>query len=409
MKKTENLVQLSPTPIRFGVRSVKIELVNNRKKTEYHDYAEIVIINTKNGRELPHPLTSFIYALWRHREFNTQLARAKHTVAFLNHIVSDYYTTFKLDSLADLTIEHACHFLHHKVKEGCSRSTIHSYDSTLMYFYHYLCRKGVLKNLTIDMFRYQENKKTKRRNLVSLFIPNIQLPRHSRKEDKAKRLEEHHVIPFIETAVEVAPDIALGIYFSCFGGLRGSEVLSVKRSEIKSVGVNGEHGLIVKLKTDDKYARGSGNRVKSPGTQMIEPVKELLHLLYKEHMDNYPDPIDGSDSLFVNKWGYAMQYQNYRDRFNNVKKEFIKRLQSSPNPDDNLYAITYASLKWSTHIGRGIYSNAIAEQCTNIIELMQRRRDKSALSSIHYLNNTKKQRITIGNSLEEMFEDSESS
>ncbi|OMD43480.1 hypothetical protein BSK52_03460 [Paenibacillus odorifer] len=85
-----------------------------------------------------------------------------------------------------------------------------------------------------------------------------------------------------------------------------------------------------------------------------------------------------------------MQYQTYRQYFK--KDKFIQNLKESDNPDDQLYALTYSSLSWSTHIRRATYSNRVAEECQNLIELMLKRRDTSPGSSIAYLVSTESEK-----------------
>ncbi|MGE6717712.1 hypothetical protein ACQKGD_10095 [Peribacillus frigoritolerans] len=392
--------------IRFEVRNTKIEKDKGRMGIEVNEYATIVLVNKENKREVPHPLTSFIYDKWRFSRYNNQLARAKHLTTFLNHTLIEFYTLFKVRSISDLDVVHGVHFLEHKKEQGCSRNTLRTYDKTIIYFYEYLANKGQLKNLKKEDFEWTINYRTKKKTLKSLFIPKMQsLPAVKVDDTKARTLEEHHVIAFIRTAMTVANDIALGVYLAIFGGLRGSEVMSVKRSEIKKLGVYGENGLIVRLKTDSRVAKGSGNRVKSPGVQPIDAVKGLLQELYRTHLERYPAPKDGSDSLFVNSRGASMQYQTFNQKFKKVKKAFIEKLKESDNPDDKLYALNYQSLKWSTHIGRGTYSNNIAEECQHLIELMRARRDSSPESALPYLVNTKNSINQMNQGLEEMYED----
>ncbi|WNF38501.1 glycogen branching protein [Bacillaceae bacterium IKA-2] len=391
--------------IKFKTNTVKITKVIRRNE-EVQEYVVILLENKKNKRIVIHPLTSFIYDNWRRKEHNTQLARAKHIVAFLNHIFFDYYDILMVDNLEELHIKHAIHFLEKKVSDGCVKSTIYAYDSTIMHFYYYLTKKKLLKNYQIEDFKWSYDTARKKKNLESMLIPEMEYVPTNRNvgEQKAKTLEQEHVPIFIMTAIDVAPRIALGIYLSIFGGLRGSEVMSVKRSTIKSIGVRGEHGLIVKLATDRLNSKGSGNRVKSPGIQPIQAIKSLLSELYISHDLNYPAPIDGSDSLFVNKHGKTMQYQTYNELFNKVKESFIQTLKKSPNPDDKIAALNYKSLKWSTHIGRGTYSNSIAEQVNSILEIMRLRRDRSPNSSTGYLTNTKNSIKILNDSMEELLE-----
>lgn len=383
--------------IKFSIRHVKISESMGRKGVQVYEYIVIVLINKKNNREVPHPITSFIYDKWRFTSVNNQLARAKQLTPFLNYVFIECSSKYRLKSFSNLKIEHGVHFLEYKRKQGCSISTIDSYDSTLRHFYKYLSRNGGLNHFNKDDFKGEVQKSFFKQHMASLPAPNLE-------DDKARRLEEHHIFPFIYTAIRVADDIALGIYISIFGGLRGSEVTSIKRPEIKKLGVYGEHGLIVKLKTDTKYAKGSGNRVKSPGVQPIDAVKQLLSDLFKGHLERYPEPKDGSNSLFVNARGNTMQYQTYRQRFNKVKEAFIETLINSDNPDDKLYALNYKSLKWSTHIGRGTYSNNIAEQCNHLLDIMRARRDKSPQSVLPYLMHTQKSINQLNDDIEGMFE-----
>ncbi|WP_147533383.1 hypothetical protein [Bacillus marasmi] len=402
----KKIININPySDLRFEVRNTKIEKDRGRNGKQIDEYATIVLVNKRNKREVPHPFTSFIYDKWRFNRYNSQLARAKHITAFLNHTLIDFFPLFKLKSITDLNVVHGVHFLEYKHDQGCSLSTINAYDSTIMYFYEFLARRGLLTNIKIEAFIWTINFRTKKKTLVSLFKPKMQsLPSGKFDDTKARTLEEHHVIPFIKTAVTAANDIALGVYLAIFGGLRGSEVMSVKRSEIKKLGVYGENGLIVKLKTDARSAKGSGNRVKSPGVQPIDAVKDLLKELYLSHLEKYPAPLDDSDSLFVNSRGRAMQYQTFNQKFKKVKEAFIEKLKDSDNPDDKLYALNYKSLKWSTHIGRGTYSNNIAEECKNLVEIMKARRDNSPESALAYLENTKKSINQMNQGLEELFE-----
>ncbi|MCC2447232.1 site-specific integrase [Bacillus cereus] len=407
MRKVINLAPLEN--VRFGCRSTKLIIAHRKGKDIYQDYILIVLMNKENGREVVHPLTSFIYDNWKRKGYNTQIARAKHLVAFLNHIFFDYKNVLKINSLLDLTIDHGVHFLETKAKNGRLESTVNAYESTLTYFYLYLAKKGLLKrydysSLKSRAYTFEGNPKS----ISSIFKGEVSIVnKKSRAPEKIRRLADEHIIPFIATAIEVAPDIVLGIYICFFGGLRASEVLSIKRSEIKTKGVKGEHGLILKLTTDIKYAKGSNNRVKTPGNQGVQAYQDLLGFLYQFHLTYFQEPKDGSDSLLVDKRGNAMQYQTFRNRFNKVKDAFIKQLANSKSVTDKIYATNYLSLPWNSHIGRGTYSNLVAEQCNNLLELMLARRDSSASSALPYLAGSTEIILRVNSHLERMYEEGE--
>jgi hypothetical protein len=132
--------------IKFGIRHVKISESMGRKGVQVYEYIVIVLINKKNNREVPHPITSFIYDKWRFTSVNNQLARAKQLTPFLNYVFIECSSKYRLKSFSDLKIEHGVHFLEYKRKQGCSISTIDSYDSTLRHFYKYLSRNGGLNH-----------------------------------------------------------------------------------------------------------------------------------------------------------------------------------------------------------------------------------------------------------------------
>ena len=52
---------------------------------------------------------------------------------------------------------------------------------------------------------------------------------------------------------------------------------------------------------------------------------------------------------------------SYRYYFTNAKKTFIDYLKQSQDPNDKIASISLSNTDWSTHIGRGIFTNMLAE------------------------------------------------
>ena len=77
----------------------------------------------------------------------------------------------------------------------------------------------------------------------------------------------------------------------------------------------------------------------------------------------------------IDKNGNPMTVNTYWKRFNHVRREFIKRLYDCPNMETQMYAVFLESYKWSTHIGRGTYSNIVAQNANNIGEIAVMRGD----------------------------------
>lgn len=90
-----------------------------------------------------------------------------------------------------------------------------------------------------------------------------------------------------------------------------------------------------------------------------------------------------------------MSAKSYRQYFNKLKKEFIRLLQQSPNIQDKLLAHHLNISKWSTHIGRGLFSNLLAEIAQNPYDISVPRGDSSILSALSYLKKTSRFKIKL--------------
>ena len=60
-------------------------------------------------------------------------------------------------------------------------------------------------------------------------------------------------------------------------------------------------------------------------------------------------------------------------------------------------------MKWSTHIGRGIFSNVIASVSKNILEIAQARGDSQLDSSLTYLSDSDKMAMMLFENDKEMW------
>ena len=65
-----------------------------------------------------------------------------------------------------------------------------------------------------------------------------------------------------------------------------------------------------------------------------------------------------------------------------------------------MYAVFLESYKWSTHIGRGTYSNIVAQNANNIGEIAVMRGDSSLSSSLPYLNDNR----SVGKKVQDTFD-----
>lgn len=340
----------------------------------------IKLKNTQTGYSRIHPYTEFLNK-WLNKSNKYKLNIARCLVKFLNFIYFDISKNV-LPDITELTFELGIEFLNQCGKK-CSRNTVAHYERVLTNFYFFLAEKKILKHINKSDFKYIES--GYKVTLQSPFEGKFKQGK-DKKQNKLHNLDFELIYPFIELALKEEPSIALGVYFQIFGGLRVSEVASIEYSNISVKGANGVNGMIINLATKDlrpDAKTGFIAGVKSNRKQRVNSSKGLLAEIYVLHRKKYKK--DYTNAVFINTNGLPMTAENYRYRFNKLKEKFIKQLEQSNNIEYQAYAVTLRSFDWSTHLGRGIFSNMSAQVAENATELAVSRGDKNVNSSIAYI------------------------
>ncbi|MEG2867901.1 MAG: hypothetical protein RR894_09145 [Terrisporobacter sp.] len=380
--------------LRFSVRATTIEL----HKDKYNEaimkkHSVIVLENKANGKEVVHPINDFIYTYWKANDYNSMSSASFELCKFLNWLY--FESDEKIEELSEITTHTCSRYLLSLTKEGCQKSTVKKHEKLLIKLIVYLYEKELLKNIDYaDILQLKENS----------FVGVI----YNKKERTTKihEFKSELIIPFIETAFYETPSIALGVYYQIFGGLRSGEIVNISKAKIQNIGAYGEFGQIIKL--DDNNFRpeltttsGKGE-IKVNRNQVIFPYKTLLKKLYKYHIEHFK-ATDGTNALFVNRDGKAMSGESYNYYFTKLKNTFIKNIESSNDTKLKTYAKYLKSHQWSTHIGRGLFSNLMAEYTDNILEVAVARGDNNLSSSLTYMADTKRIVDKIQNELELLY------
>lgn len=378
--------------IKFIATTVWIDWgIKNNGEMLKKQCAVICLKDDIKGTEVIHPISDFILSNWGLLTYNTQRKHAINTIVFLNFLLKNR-RRLGIKTLDQITIPHGNSFLNSLTKEGKARKTVKDTERTLTNLYVFLKRAGCLPNV-------HESKIVKKQNehgkwyYESLFNPLYPEPSVSNLEHV---FPLKHIPLLFEIAILVAPRITLGIYLQMFGGLRVGEVVNLKRSSAKKRVKDGD--LLFKLKTrnmrtDIKDSSGS-TYVKRPRNQRVYNINDWLEILFDDHIAMYKD-VDKSGALFVNSNGKAMTGKSYRQYFDKVKRYFIKFLREQGNPDDILVANHLSIIKWSTHIGRGTFTNILAEDAENPYDIAFPRGDKQLASSLSYMSKTERMRKKI--------------
>ncbi|BCG60378.1 hypothetical protein PUR_38030 [Paenibacillus sp. URB8-2] len=337
----------------FVTREVKTTIANGRTVS----YMSIALQDKRNQFLVTHPVTDFIRSRYAGlNNNNTQKAPAEAIKRFLNWLLIEQCEKYQLQSFEDIGVNHGRDYIEYLGTErNNKRSTVMAADRYLTEFYYFLYKKKV-KHLEIRLRRNMAGNDVP----VSPFIEaEVSFPEEDKAEiTKITDFPDLKLIPlFIDTAMEVASDIAFGIYVQFFGGLRKGEVVNLNRASIIAKGDYGSKGLklIVKDKPElfDRLSDLSKNRVKSPRTQPVQVIstlpiiyKQLLSRLEQNKSDNLGQPI------FLDENNNAMSGAVYEKRFKRVKDAFIKKLVKMKSP----HLPIIQKYSWSTHIGRGIYT-----------------------------------------------------
>ena len=98
-----------------------------------------------------------------------------------------------------------------------------------------------------------------------------------------------------------------------------------------------------------------------------------------------------------------MTEASYYQYFVKLKNKLIESLKNDDSLDLKLYASTLSSAQWATHIGRGIFSNLIAEKADTTAQIARARGDSCMDSSLPYLCDSQKIEEQIVETLEELY------
>lgn len=396
-QSVSNIIRMKTSPRYRFVQEVCRKERKYARDEEVREYVLIMVEQDVDGRRrrIVHPISDYLLQSrisGGRLKVNSLKTKASYIVRFLNYVLIEKSSVFEVADVMDLKFEHGVEFLNYYASTGVKKSTVESCENELKQFYYFLAQKDVLKYISVSDFDKRMNEHTLYESIVSPFY-GVDYPDEN-ESDILHYLPQELLMIFIDTASVYAPRVALGIYFQFFGGLRVGEVVNISRHTIRLKGPHGKYGIVVHLKDrrfrQDLKHHSSGGAVKKARKQAVYPYKGgILEKLYKFHTENFK-ATDGTTALFVNDDGKAMTDYSYRYYFNRVKERFIQRFKDADDVRLKNYAVYLSSKKWSTHLGRGVFSNMIAEIATNITQIRLARGDNTFDASMSYLSDTDK-------------------
>lgn len=390
--------------IKFIMHPVWIRIGRDSRKAPIQkQHATLAIKTSITNQPVMHPLTDFIFSKWKHKSYNTMKIHAQNLAVFLNFLLKKQ-KSYKLYSLEHLHFEHAISFLNKLTLEGKSRATVLSYRRTITEFYIYLSKNNLISTLSTSN-EHLINSQNPIVNYIKTQFENIIIP-SSEKNNIEHDIPHIYILRFLEITFEVAHPIALGVYMQIFGGLRTGEVVNIRTSDIKLIGPYGQDGLLLNVqnnmnRTDIKDGSGS-SYVKKPRDQLVLGFRDWLKQLYILHYQQYIKN-SNTNAIFINKTGMPMTGASYRYYFTKAKIAFINYLKHSQDPNDKIASIALSNTDWSTHIGRGIFTNMLAEVAKNPQDVALLRGDDNISSSLDYMSNTKRMKTNLEYYLNQLY------
>lgn len=356
-----------------------------------------------NGIILPSPLTNFIKQTYRNKgnSIKSQENAARTIVRCMNFLYSkiqnNEYKELKLNGLSSIKLQHLADYITSRsVQQRTGNLAMVTVKNDILYlnqFYKWLVKEKIVcdQNLEKLLMNYSGSSKAllfKELNLFQEMDLDIIFP------TKNKGLRNLHdfgsnrnllIAKFIKIAFQVEPSIVLGITLQFFGGLRRSEVLNLTRNSIK----NTNNNIIIEIR-DNQHL----NFPNIESTVDLQVKKErdqpilnanYVDRIYDFHLNNITKTkAKNANALFLSPLtGNSMRAKVYSTKFNNVKKYFLEELLEEGNIEDYLML---TNNKWSTHIGRGIFTNILISYNLNAREIQLARGDNNPNSTQDYVD-----------------------
>ncbi|WP_050180978.1 hypothetical protein [Domibacillus robiginosus] len=364
------------------------------------------------GKVFPSPLTNFIRGKYRSKSksLSSQRNAASELTKFLNFVREQTengnieFQILSTKGLFGLKRAHAAQYITflslRARQEELSSEYVYRIEKYILSFYLWLAANHIIE----EQISVEEGSP-----FDDLELGTIYPGRNEKLPEKLVDFGENRnelVEKFIKVAQDVSPDIVLGVCFQFFGGLRTGEVVNLTKDAITSPYYwddkgFGENKFILQVRErHQQLFKGKNNLqhegVKRPRNQALL-TNPLLSQVYKEHklflkrLENR-NIIKNNDALFITKrTGEAMSGKTYKEQFNKVKSMFLKSLSKEKRIDDYLFL---TDKRWSTHIGRGIFTNFLLEMDASIPEIAIARGDKNLSSVMSYVEEKNAVKLT---------------
>lgn len=395
----------------FVVKQIEVqELKNGKLASTLKTF--LCVRDNQTGIVYPHPLTNYIRGTSGNlsHAITTQKRYAEEVKKFLNFILEsideedELFLPLEEKGIKKFKRIHGAkylNFIKYRVDLGeIKPNAVYDTERLLTKFYAWLIEGNIIEektNVIYDKRRIDGVDKYIARSLFRDMELDVEFPaRETEEMIKARKLHDfgdgklYLVNLFLRVAELEAPEIALGIAFQFYAGLRRSEVVNLMRSSIqKPSTASVQFNIDVKdnwktLFPDKEIALSE--QVKKPRLQAVFKVNIVMELL-KNHEERLKHlekigKIKNKHAYIISNQGNPISGKEYWKRFTKVRRRFLEIVLA--NSDYDYMLLT--SKPWSTHIGRGCYTNMLIFLLKwNDSEVAIARGDSSSKSAQRYI------------------------
>ncbi|MDU2591788.1 MAG: hypothetical protein E7C86_04125 [Paeniclostridium sordellii] len=384
---------------KYVVREKTIRIAD-KSEIKFPVLMEQFILPNKQVIELPSVLNKYAYNKYKNKPISVAKNINSTIAQFFNYLKEqivlgedEAFNILKEKKINGLTFYHLAEFLKYSI-DICdnSYSTIKQKERRLLNFYKYLSSANLIDvKWTYRMvFSSEEGK---RQRIYDYPLDNIEynVPYPPKKKDYTKivDLSDDDIYLLLDICEKYTPDILFAVALCMYGGLRKGEVVNLRVRDLRLF--NDENIMVADIKDRPQLFIGrplSESGVKKPRQQVVFNDNGQLYRYYEKQINYRLKTLSKNNTetqaLFVDTNGNSLTGMNYVNRFNKLKKLFLKAKEL----DEYSEFLRLSEGKWGSHICRGIFTNLCVRRgyARSLDELKGYRGDSNKLSSEPYWN-----------------------
>lgn len=326
---------------------------------------------------------------------------------FLNYVLVDQRREFGICHIFDITKQmmgsYFSHYALEKQEKGNYRGK-ESVERCVLVVTDFMSRLSVRYGSYMKVSKselYEEQSRvTRKGQLVRKQVPAFHVTGIPTTDGPFRDIPTKVMEVLLPMAFRYAEDIAFGLCLQAFAGLRAGEVCNV-RQECSPFGpgirLTEAGGNVIKAEIDLRRELA----LRSDSTETGKIKKERLQCVYPEFLGTFLKAYElhkeylktvGFEKeyapMFVNRYGKAMSYETYRNRFKTLIRDHLRPyLTGSSDPEMRIYGQLLHEHELGTHALRHWFTVQLVLRGEDIGDIEYWRGDTSPESAFLYLQN----------------------